>query len=214
MMRHGKSKSRVYAVWWGMLARCNSPSNPAYKNYGGRGIRVCERWHTFESFYADMGDPPQGLTLERRENAEGYSPSNCEWASRKDQSRNRRSLHLVTIGSETLPLSEWIERIGAVSYATAHQRITLGWAAEEAIRTPKVTKRKGIPRGQKIAGNSEPRVGLLSLSEAIEKSGLAYGMVTQRLKRGWSVAEALSCPPRKGRRENGVAFNEPKARAA
>jgi hypothetical protein len=73
-----------------MIDRCDNIRNRYFYNYGGRGIKVCERWHKFENFYADMGDP-NGLTLERINNDKGYSPTNCKWATRKDQAKNRRT---------------------------------------------------------------------------------------------------------------------------
>lgn len=97
--RHGHAvdgkTSRAWNAWSAMHKRCECATHKAYKNYGGRGIGICRRWKTFENFYADMGDPPPGLTLERRANNRGYEPSNCLWASYDDQNRNRRSTKLT-----------------------------------------------------------------------------------------------------------------------
>lgn len=89
---HGMCKTLEWEVWHAMIQRCENPNHAAYARYGGRGIKVCERWHKFENFYEDMGDRPEGLTLERRNNEKGYYPENCYWATQKEQSNNRRPL--------------------------------------------------------------------------------------------------------------------------
>ena len=88
---HGKSDTRIYEVWKNMLARCYNPKDNHYHNYGGRGIKVCDRWHTFETFYEDMGDPPEGKSIERVENNGNYEPSNCIWATWQEQMHNKRA---------------------------------------------------------------------------------------------------------------------------
>jgi hypothetical protein len=93
--RHGHAGSPTYKSWQGMKRRCYVPHCADYPNYGGRGIVVCERWHAFENFLADMGERPgRGLSIERVDNDGDYEPGNCRWATKLDQCRNRRYVRL------------------------------------------------------------------------------------------------------------------------
>ena len=90
--KHGMHCSREYRTWSGMLARCTNKHYKHYHNYGGRGIIVCDRWrHSFENFYEDMGDRPEGMTIDRRENDGNYEPNNCRWATQEEQCYNKRT---------------------------------------------------------------------------------------------------------------------------
>ena len=92
-VRHGKSR-KTYNIWFQMIDRCTNPENKSFNGYGARGILVCERWHSFENFYADMGDKPEGMSLERINNDGPYSTDNVRWATRADQQRNTRRTKL------------------------------------------------------------------------------------------------------------------------
>lgn len=118
-----------------MLVRVSCKHRPQYKDYGGRGITVCDRWREFVNFYADMGDPPAGLTLERKDNDGNYCPENCVWATRKQQYRNQRSNIRVTYKGETRVLSEWAEKLG-INYGTVYHRIKNGWEVPLAFEAP------------------------------------------------------------------------------
>ena len=140
---HGLSNEPEYRHWINMISRCENPNTPGYEHYGGRGIKVCDRWRkSVENFYADMGPRPSALHSLDRVNVNGhYEPSNCRWALPKIQRRNTRSNHKVQIN---------------------------GWT--------------------------------MTLAEAAEKSLLPYNTILYRLKRGWSIENALSLPARKGHR--------------
>lgn len=90
IMRTGLSHTRAYVSWHNMIYRCTNPKDKKWKYYGGRGIRVCSRWKQFDLFYKDMGDRPEGTTLDRIEGDKGYYKENCRWADRKTQQENRR----------------------------------------------------------------------------------------------------------------------------
>lgn len=97
-MKHGLCKERIYKIWCGMVDRCTKPKNKSYKEYGGRGIDVCDEWLDVEKFLKDMGHPPKGLSIDRIDNDDGYYKENCRWATPKQQSRNRRSSKKWFIG--------------------------------------------------------------------------------------------------------------------
>jgi hypothetical protein len=114
--KHGGKGTKTYEVWKNMRQRCNNPKNPQYINYGGRGIKICDRWNNYENFLEDMGETSEGLSIDRIDNDKGYSPDNCRWATRKEQNRNQRKNIHVTINGVTKLLVEWVEA-GVMSYS-------------------------------------------------------------------------------------------------
>jgi hypothetical protein len=142
---HGMKKTPEYAIWVGMRQRCNNPDLPNYKNYGGRGISVCDRWNnSFENFISDMGRKPTSgrYAIERDDNDGNYEPGNCRWATMMDQGINRRTNMLVTAFGETKALSAFfVGRSESIEYDRAYQRIKKhGWDAESAIVTPSLAR--------------------------------------------------------------------------
>lgn len=115
---HGMSKTSIYWIYVGMHQRCYDSNSPPYKNYGGRGIKVCEHWHSFENFYADMGDCPEGLTLERIDNDGNYESGNCKWATRQEQNLNARGVGIFTA---LAPMGNLITAKGITKFARDHE---------------------------------------------------------------------------------------------
>lgn len=125
---------RTYDSWRSMLGRCYHKGNASYPRYGAVGISVVARWHKFENFYADMGvrSGPE-YTIDRIDNTRGYSPSNCRWATRKQQSQNRKSSVLIRVGRDTRCASEWAAIYG-VSVSTVLRRHKRGQTPNGEIK--------------------------------------------------------------------------------
>ena len=138
---HGLTGTPTNKIWNGMKKRCYQKNSPTYYKYGGRGIRICERWlgkNGFANFLADMGERPKGLTIERKDNNGDYSPENCRWASKMEQARNKRNTVLVLNG-ETL--TECARRLG-LNYKSLHGYHRMrGLSIEEAILRATANKR-------------------------------------------------------------------------
>lgn len=157
-----------------MLARCYDKKHRAYKWYGALGIRVCERWrNSFSAFLSDMGrKPSQRHTLDRKDGKKGYSPDNCQWATWKDQQRNRSSNRLVHFRGEKMPLVVAAE-IAGLPYATVWARLSKNWPIDKALSKP-------------VHSNDG------SLRSLAAKAGVNYAMVSARIRLGWDLDRALS----------------------
>lgn len=133
--KHGKRHSKAYVTWVNMRQRCGNPKNTAWPSYGGRGIRVCEQWCSFEAFYADMGDPPPGMSLDRIDVNGDYSKDNCRWATGKQQARNKSDNRMIEFDGKVQSLGAWAEETG-IDYYTLHSRLKRGWSIEDALTRP------------------------------------------------------------------------------
>lgn len=131
---HGKEGTRIYNIWMSMKQRCNNPNNPDYNNYGGRGITINPTWYNFESFYADMRDPPSPQhSLNRIDNNGNYEPNNCKWSTQTEQQNNRRDTIYLTYNGKTLSLSDWARKLN-VHAATLRQRYYRKWPIGEILQ--------------------------------------------------------------------------------
>ena len=141
---HGLSKTAIYLVWNSMVMRCTNPKASGYAKYGAKGITVCERWRTFENFYADMGERPSRLhSLDRINNSLGYTPGNVRWATMQTQQRNRTSNAVHRMDGEAKTLAEWCEIYGAPHSRVIH-RMESGWTFEQAVKAPKNARLRSV----------------------------------------------------------------------
>lgn len=146
LTRKGKHHP-LYNLWADMRARCHNPSEPAFPNYGGRGIVVDPRWEDFAAFVVDMGERPTGMTLERIDNDGPYSPSNCRWATRGEQANNRRSNVFLTHEGRTQTIAQWAREARISVRAMWERTQYLGWSMDRAMAEPPRAIR---PKGSKI----------------------------------------------------------------
>jgi hypothetical protein len=143
---HGKSKTTTYKIWQGMRKRCENPKHRYFFRYGGRGIRVDERWGNFESFLSDMGERPDGHEIDRIDVNGNYSPENCRWATSKENQNNRRnSIRLIVNGTTYTP-SEASLKFG-VPAPLIYARLKKGMVGAECVATPRHRR----PRLKKIS---------------------------------------------------------------
>ena len=143
---HGQTGTPEYHCWEAMIQRCTNPKHKQFTEYGGAGILVCERWKTFENFFLDMGRRPTPKhQIDRFPNQSGgYEPSNCRWATLKEQHRNKKSNRNLTFKGKTQCIMAWAEELG-LTWDTIFKRLKNGWTIERTLSTPKLNyKNKGV----------------------------------------------------------------------
>jgi len=133
-LKHGKAGTREYGAWANIIQRCYNPNSTHYSCYGGRGVTVCEEWLTFDGFVKDMGERPEGMTVDRIDNNKSYSKDNCKWATRKTQANNRRTNVVLEYKGKSMTIAQWAREIGLSKNALT-SRIQRGWTIERALTT-------------------------------------------------------------------------------
>lgn len=128
----GEDHGFVYNSWREMILRCTDEADSNYKNYGGRGIKVCDRWLTFKNFLEDMGPRPKWWSIDRIDNDGNYEPTNCRWATKWEQNRNKRATIRLTFKGVTKHLCDWADELG-IKRATLRGRVKAGWPLERAL---------------------------------------------------------------------------------
>lgn len=187
-LKKGEPRALWYRAWEAAKRRCENPADQAFPNYGGRGIRMCDRWSwSAAAFLADMGEPPAGRTIERIDNERGYEPGNVRWATRTEQARNRRTSRRLELRGRVLSMAEWAEETGIPSSAI-QGRLKQGWSVERALTEP---NRGGAgSRGTPLAFRGES----LPLRSWAKRFGIPYGTAKDRLASGKSLEEVLTTP--------------------
>lgn len=138
---HGASKKgspmySMYIVWRAMFWRCENASRRDFKNYGGRGIKVCQRWHSFDCFVADMGiRPSEKHSIDRIDVNGDYEPGNCRWATTTEQANNKRTSRFLAFDGREMTVSQWAREVG-IGNDTLRLRLAKGWSIERALTVP------------------------------------------------------------------------------
>jgi hypothetical protein len=149
---HNSTKTRLYKIWSGMHERCYREKHPHYKDYGGRGITICEEWNDFSRFkeWAGQGGYSDTLTLDRIDNNGNYEPYNCRWVTMKEQQNNKRNNHIIEYKGERYTLTQLAEKVG-IGKTTLRERLKMGWSVEDAVEKPVRLRTKGYrPSGARM----------------------------------------------------------------
>jgi hypothetical protein len=194
-LRHGHAfngkVTPTYRTWHGMLSRCYCSTNNSYASYGGRGVRVCDRWNpaaggSFANFLADMGERPADRSLDKDIRGSGllYSPEACCWATKAEQARHKRDTRLYTYEGRTQCFQDWATELG-LKWTTFAYRVESGWSPERLMQGPTLTRKL-------LTWNGKTQ----QLSKWAAELGVQPQLIRYRLSRGWSVEQALATAPR------------------
>lgn len=180
-----KTRHRLYSTWANMKDRCYQPNNKSYKYYGGRGIRVCDRWLKSANFIADMYPThKEGLTLDRINTNGDYEPSNCRWATPTQQARNRRITQFYTINSQRVTLNEFAEITGISAGSVALRRYR-GWTDEQIIAGKR-------PRTPHNAKHYEYLGKTYTLRDVANMHGIDIRTIAARRDMGWTIKQLVT----------------------
>lgn len=162
--KHGHYNTPMYQIWRHIIERCSSSSSKGYRYYGGRGIKVCERWQDFEHFLEDMGPRPSPDHSIDRINVNGnYEPTNCRWATRIEQANNKRNNVLVDVSGQSLTIAQWAA-VSNVHPGTINSRLKNGWGSQAAVFTPAKPQTQHISHDNR---KSYPRIAGIRVGPSI-----------------------------------------------
>lgn len=190
-LKHGEYNTRLYKIWNSMKERCNNSTNPVNKNYGGRGIKVCEEWQNYIPFrdWALSNGYREDLSIDRIDVNGNYEPNNCRWADNFVQANNTRKNVNITWNSETHSLSVWGRiKPNGLDYETLRSRLRQGWDVEKAFTIPK--HENPDTTGDLITVNGETH----NIEHWCNKTGISHSTYFRRINRGWSKERAATEP--------------------
>ena len=174
--KHGLHNTRVYGIWQQMIQRCYNPNNRSYKRYGCAGITVCDEWrYSFEQFFADMGHPPEGMTLDRVDNTKGYLPSNCRWSTPEEQANNRKTNVRIEYKGVTKTIAGWARHYG-IPYHWIKARYKSG------VRPPELFSTKNR-KGESVKYLVSYEGKQVSLKELADLTGVKLQTLYYRLRK-------------------------------
>lgn len=192
-LKHGNCNTRIYKIWAGIKSRCYNSNEANYKNYGGRGIIVCDEWrNNFQAFYnwAILNGYDDNLSIERIDVNGNYCPENCKWATIKEQNSNTRRNILITYNGETKTLKEWSSCL-KLNYSTVYSRYKKGNTIEEIFND--------YVRPQKLFLEYDNKI--YTIVELARIYGIDISTLKHRLKIGWTLTDALNKPSKKKKRK-------------
>lgn len=194
IFKHGMTKTRFYSIWQHVKIRCLDKNHKYYKNYGGRGITICERWMKFENFRDDMYQfyldhvkkfGEKNTSINRKDNDGNYELSNCEFATYEIQANNTRGNHLITYKGETMTLIQWSRKLNLKKDTLYGRILTRGFSVEKAFEMPL------NPRFRQITFNGRTLPTLMAWAKELN---IRYEVLRKRLKLGWSIKKAFTTP--------------------
>jgi len=178
---HDMTNTRTYSTWSSMRSRCSNPKYAHYDRYGAIGIKVCDDWNnSFEAFFADMGERPKGMTIDRIDNSKGYYKENCRWATPKEQTLNRYPTVWLEYDGETLCLADMARKYGLTT-TMIRTRLEKGMTLEQAIEIPR----------QKVMYEVTANNETLGMVEFCGKYRLATSSISRKKKQGFSIKDAM-----------------------
>jgi hypothetical protein len=174
--KHGMYRTRAYRIWHSIRQRCENPNNKTYPRYGGRGIKLCDRWQSFGNFIEDMGEPPEGMSIDRIDGDGDYEPGNCRWATPTQQQNNIRTNRMFTHDGKTMTLAQWARELG-IAYHVLKYRLNQGW------QPPKLFTQENL-KGQTTMYTVEYNGEIMPIKKASELSGVSLQTLYWRMHNG------------------------------